>query len=187
MSDNVVNEGSGEENAPEPDVIAQAEEILAEAEVEEDLDELEIMTRERDEFRELAQRLQADFENFRKRSIRQAEDNAARQAGSIVEALLPVLDALDLAQAHLLEADEVSADGQVVLQTRSLLVDTLVKQGLELIAEAGAPFDPTVHEAVVHVADDEGTLEAPIVDDVMRAGYSWRGQVLRPAMVRVKG
>ena len=182
-----MNEGSGENGSPEPDVVAEAEEILAEAEVEEDLDELSVLTRERNELRELAQRLQADFENFRKRSARQAEDNAARQAGSIVEALLPVLDALDLAQAHLLEAEEVSADGQVVLQTRSLLIDTLVKQGLEVIAEPGAVFDPTVHESVVHVADDEGVLEAPIVDEVMRAGYGWRGQVLRPAMVRVKG
>jgi molecular chaperone GrpE len=187
MSDEQRNEDSGEDFSPESDVVSEAEEILAEAEIEEDLDELEIMTRERNELRELAQRLQADFENFRKRSQRQAEDNAARQAGSVVEALLPVLDALDLAQAHLVEADEISADGQVVLQTRSLLLDAMVKQGLEVIAESGAVFDPTVHEAVIHVADEDGTLEAPVVDEVMRAGYAWRGSVIRPAMVRVKG
>ncbi len=187
MSDAGLNEDSGEERSPESDVVSEAEVILAEAEVDEDLDELGLITRERNELRDLAQRLQADFENFRKRSQRQAEDNAARQASSVVEALLPVLDALDLAQAHLAEADEITADGHVILQTRSLLIDALVKQGLDVIAEAGALFDPTVHEAVIHVADEDGTLEAPIVDEVMRAGYAWRGSVIRPAMVRVKG
>ena len=78
MSDAGLNEDSGEERSPESDVVSEAEVILAEAEVDEDLDELGRITRERNELRDLAQRLQADFENFRKRSQRQAEDNAAR-------------------------------------------------------------------------------------------------------------
>ena len=55
--------------------------------------------------------------------------------------------------------------------------------GLERLGEAGEPFDPTVHDAVAHTEGEGG----PLVDEVLRAGYRWRDQVLRPAMVKVKG
>ena len=160
------------------------EETIDALEVEEDLDELTLLAKERDEMRELAQRLQADFENYRKRSARQAEEEAARLSASVISALLPVLDALDLAEAHLDQTAELSADAEALISTRRLFVDTLTKLGLEAVPGAEAPFDPQFHDAVMHV---EGDGDTQVVDEVLRAGYSFRGAVVRPAMVRVRG
>jgi molecular chaperone GrpE len=158
------------------------EEALAE-EVEEDLDELGRALAERDEFREMAQRLQADFENYRKRSAAQAEQTADRRAGEVVVSLLPVLDTFDLAQGHLSEETESSADATALVQARAQLLDILAKLGLAVVPGKDEPFDPQVHDAVAHAEGDGET----VVDEVLRAGYTWRGTVLRPAMVRVRG
>jgi molecular chaperone GrpE len=143
--------------------------------------------RERDEYLDALRRLQADFENYRKRVERQFEELAARGVSALVGRLLPVLDALDLAEDHLLAETPndgaVSAETKALVQARALLLDTLGKEGLERVGAAGEAFDPTVHDAVAH-ADGEG---GPTVDEVLRAGYRWRGQVLRPAMVKVRG
>ena len=155
--------------------------------VEEDLDELGQLAKERDDFREMAQRLQADFENYRKRMARQAEEISSRLVVGLVTNLLPVLDALDLAQAHLGAEAEKTVEAQALLQARSLLFDTLVKEGLVLVPGQGEAFDPQVHDAVAQSEGDEESASGPIVDEVLRAGYSWQGTVVRPAMVRVKG
>jgi molecular chaperone GrpE len=155
------------------------------AELVDDLDELGVLAKERDEFREMAQRLQADFENYKKRVARQGDELAARQVVSLISSLLPVLDALELAQAHVAEG-EASVEAQALVQARNLLVDTLVKQGLEELPGQGCSFDPQVHDAVAHAEGDSSESE-PVIDEVLRAGYAWRGHVVRPAMVRVKG
>ena len=161
------------------DAVEAAEEILAEADVE--VDERSDVERERDEYLATLQRLQADFENYRKRVARQADDAATRAVGELIGKLLPVLDAFDLAVAHFTLAD--SDEGVALAQARGLTLDALAKEGLERIDEVGVTFDPTVHDAVAH---DEGEGDQ-VVDDVLRAGYRWKGAVLRPAMVRVKG
>ena len=117
-------------------------------------------------------RLQAEFENFRKRTVKQQSDLLERAAENLVRELLPVLDIADLAVAH-------GADDQV----GAALFDALGKEGLEKLDPVGNPFDPAEHDAVLH---EEGDGE-PEVIDVMRAGYRWRGRLLRPAMVKVKG
>jgi molecular chaperone GrpE len=143
--------------------------------------------RERDEYLDALRRLQADFENYRKRVERQFEDLAARGVTALLSRLLPVLDALDLAEEHLLA--EAPGDGTLAVETkalvqaRGLLLDTLSKEGLERSGAVGEPFDPTVHDAVAHAEGEDG----PVIDEVLRAGYRWRGQVLRPAMVKVRG
>jgi len=151
---------------------------------------------ERDDYLGALQRVQADFENYRKRVLRQQDEQSARAALGLVEKLLPVLDALDLAVAHIEKtgvdvAESPEAHGLV--HARSLLNETLAKEGLERVDEDGAVFDPLVHDAVAHSAaeapaGDDGTAVAETtVEEVLRAGYRWRGQVLRPAMVRVRG
>ena len=147
------------------------------------VDERSDVERERDEYLDALQRLQADFENYRKRVARSADDAGVRAAGSIIAKLLPVMDAFDLAQAHF---SSDSDEAQALTQARGLLLDTLAKEGLERIDEVGVAFDPQVHDAVAHVNDGEGD-EGQVVDEVLRAGYRWKGAVLRPAMVRVKG
>jgi molecular chaperone GrpE len=137
--------------------------------------------RQRDEYLDALQRLQADFENYRKRVARSSQDAADRASGEVVAKMLPVIDAFDLAAAHFLNAP--SEEAEALAQARGLLQDALAKEGLERIDEVGVPFDPQVHDAVAHIEGDDG----PVVDDVLRAGYRWKGSVLRPAMVRVRG
>jgi molecular chaperone GrpE len=75
-----------------------------------------------------------------------------------------------------------------------MLLDALAKEGLTRVDEAGVPFDPSVHDAVARAEatedEDEDTHaegKEPVIDQVLRSGYQWRGQVLRPAMVSVRG
>jgi len=142
------------------------------------------LERERDDYLDSLQRLQADFENYRKRVARSSEESAVRAAGDVVVKLLPVLDALDLAQAHF--AGVANEEAAAIEQSRALLLDTLAKEGLVRIDDVGVKFEPQIHDAVAHVPGDEAGSEQ-VVDEVLRAGYRWKGAVLRPAMVRVKG
>jgi molecular chaperone GrpE len=150
-------------------------------------DERSEAERQRDEYLETLQRLQADFENYRKRVSRTAEDAATRAAGDIVAKLLPVLDAFDLAAAHF--ADVAGHEGAALAQARGLMLDSLAREGLERVDAVDVPFDPQVHDAVAHVPLAEGgdAAAAPVVVEVLRAGYRWKGAVLRPAMVKVRG
>jgi molecular chaperone GrpE len=144
-------------------------------------DEPSDVERERNEYLETLQRLQAEFENYRKRVAKSSEDAAVRATGALVATLLPVLDAYDLARVHF--EDSTSDEAAALNQARSLLLETLRKDGLERIDKVGVGFDPQVHDAVAHI---EGDGEQ-VVDEILRAGYFWKGAVLRPAMVRVKG
>ena len=135
------------------------------------------MTAERDEYLRLAQSKQAELENFRKRMMKQQYEEVARASGHLVEAMLPVLDAFDYSAAHGEEA---------LAPMREQLLAALSKAGLTRIDSTEAPCDPTVHEAVAHDPADDAE-DAPVVVETMRAGYQWRGQLLRAAMVRVKG
>ncbi|HXQ59356.1 MAG TPA: nucleotide exchange factor GrpE [Acidimicrobiales bacterium] len=149
-------------------------------------DSLEAVRRERDEYLDMVRRVQADFENYKKRTQRQQTDAVERAGENLVSKLLPALDALDLARTHLSDEEKTSADVQAMLQAVSLITDVLAKEGLERIDDAGADFDPTVHDAVEH-APAEGGAGSDVVADVLRAGYRWKGRLVRPAMVRVRG
>jgi molecular chaperone GrpE len=135
---------------------------------------LEAMTAERDQFKDMALRIQADFENYRKRVSAQQTDEIDRATGRTVESLLPVLDACEAAFSH-------GADG--VEPIWSSLLGALQKQGLEVLDLADKPFDPTLADAVAHEPGDG----EPVVAEVLRTGYRWKNRVLRAAMVRVKG
>jgi molecular chaperone GrpE len=152
----------------EDDALAQAEAVI-EADIAS-------IAAERDDYLDALRRLQADFENYKKRTQKQQTELLDRAALHLVERLLPVLDAFDLALAH--------GGGETVEQVGGVLLDTLVKEGLEGIdPKPGELFDPTVHEAVVH---EPGDTE-PQVSELLRAGYRWKGRLLRAAMVKVKG
>ena len=131
--------------------------------------------KERDELKDIALRVQADFENYRKRAASQMGDELDRALGKLVEQLLPVLDACEAAVAHGVEGVE---------QVWSSLIGALQKQGLEALDLAGKPFDPALADAVMH---EEGDGSEPVVLEVLRTGSRWKGRVLRAAMVKVKG
>jgi molecular chaperone GrpE len=173
-------------------VSAAVDEVFA------DDDPLSLALNQRDEYLDSLRRLQAEFENYKKRVMKQQGDQVARAAVSLVEKVLPVLDTLDLATQHLGDAE--SADGRALVAVASQLHDTLAKEGLERIDPLGEEFDPNAHEAVGHLpadgsgedgpeadGSDAGGSGEPVVGQVMRAGYRWRGTVVRPAMVMVRG
>ena len=140
-------------------------------------DEVDLPTAlgQRDEYLALARRVQADFENFRKRAIKQQHDQAEAATARLVESLLPVLDACDSAVIH-------GVDG--VAPVHKALLEALTKAGLEVVGDEGVPFDPTVHEAVLHEAGGGGG--EPLISEVLRTGYLWHGRTLRAAMVKVR-
>ena len=109
---------------------------------------------QRDEYLDSLRRLQADFENYKKRVAKQQSDQVARAALSLVEKLLPVLDTLDLATSHI--GDAGSADGRALVAASSQLRDVLAKEGLERIDPIGEEFDPNAHEAVGQVPAEAG-------------------------------
>ena len=153
----------------------------------EEADHREALARERDEYLLALQRTQADFENYRKRVARLQEEQSARASGQLVDKLLPVLDTLDLAEAHLNESLDITEDGKALRAAHAMLTDILDKEGLERLDQREVAFDPSMHDAVAHTEGEPGERGEPVVEDVLRAGYRWKGQVLRPAMVRVRG
>jgi molecular chaperone GrpE len=174
--------------------------------VEEDLEQiLSVARHERDEYLDMLRRVQADFENYKKRMMRQQTELLERAAQQLVEKLLPALDAFELARTHLGDAADLSDEGKALLQASALLFDSLAKEGLERTDDLGQPFDPTTQEAVEHDttpvepgASAEGVEiggpesneirhAGPVVVGVLRPGYRWKGRVIRPAMVKVRG
>ena len=202
----------GVPDAGESDDVVDAE-ILDAADVSAAVDEafadddpLALALNQRDEYLDSLRRLQAEFENYKKRVVKQQSDQVARAAVSLVEKVLPVLDTLDLATQHLGDAE--SPDGRALVAVAGQLLDVLAKEGLERIDPLGEEFDPNAHEAVGHLPAEEpepvdadpdtgvsrggdphetGGSGEPVVGQVMRAGYRWRGTVVRPAMVMVRG
>jgi molecular chaperone GrpE len=194
--------GSGREPPASTDEGFDAGSAEVPTEEESDLvdveDECTRVTAERDEYLDALRRLQAEFENFRKRTLRQQTDLLSRASEAVVERLFPVLDALDLALAHVGDDEATAAHLRGALgQINSLLRETLAQEGLERIDAADVPFDPTIHDAVAHIPRDEPddvdagaelpADDGPQVVEVMRTGYRLKGRVLRPAMVKVKG
>lgn len=129
-------------------------------------------------------RVQADFENLKKRVEREAEETRRQAAAALIGRILPVLDNFERALSAEAGA-ETNADALrrgVALIFRQML-DELRKEGLEAIESVGQTFDPEVHEAV-----ETGSVpEFPndVVIEELQRGYRLRGRVLRPALVRV--
>lgn len=144
--------------------------------VEDLVRDLERVTAERDRYLDASRRIQAEFENYRKAVAKREVEARERANESLVNEILPVLDACDGALA---------SGATDVEPVRASLFDALVKQGLDRIDDAEAPFDPERHDAVMH--EPAESAEGPVVAQVLRAGYSWKGRVVRPAMVKVRG
>ena len=167
MSDNTEELQDNSSEATIDEAVEAAEEV-----VEHDIEQL---LKERDEFKDIALRLQADFENYKKRVATNLADDIDRATGRLAEALLPVLDACEAAFTHGVEGVE---------PIWSSLIGTLSKQGLVALDLLDKPFNPENSEAVMH---EEGDGGEPVVVEILRTGYEWKGRVLRAAMVKVKG
>ncbi len=126
-----------------------------------------------------AQRIQAEFNNYRKRNASLRTDSLDEGARETIKAMLPVLDNFDRAMAA---ADE-SAFAKGIEQIRKQYIETLQKSGLEEIPAEGS-FDPNLHDAVIR--DDEGEGESGTITAVLQKGYMVKGRIIRHTMVKVK-
>ena len=155
-------------------------EVLAE-----DVDELTATAAQRDEYLALAQRTQADFENYRKRAAREAALAESRGLTRLARELLPALDNLDRALAHAADADADATlmDGLRLVQRE--LLGALERAGITAFGEGGEEFDPEFHEAVAQ-QPVAGFAPGQIVE-VYQPGYRLSGGVIRAARVLVAG
>jgi molecular chaperone GrpE len=175
-----MTEHEEQRQAAEPeDAPVQAEAEVKEL-VEQDLDELLTKAEaERDEYLALAQRTQADFENYRKRMAREVGAAESRGIAKVVKEILPALDNLELAL-------QAAGDGEVAdgfKLVRNEFLAALARLGIEPYSPEGEPFDPSEHEAMSQLPV-EG-VETGTVASVYQQGYRIDGTILRPARVVV--
>jgi molecular chaperone GrpE len=128
-------------------------------------------------------RLQAEFDNYRKRVLKEQTTAIDMASEPVVRRLLEVVDDFELALMAATEKPDFDRFLHGVELVYAKLLDALRAEGLERIEADGKPFDPEQHEALMQTGDGDGD---PIVADVLRPGYTLRGRVIRPAGVRVE-
>lgn len=160
------------------------EEQAVEAEVEEtpETTELDEARRQAAEYLDHLQRLKAEFENYRKRVLKEQTRAIELASEDLVLKLLSILDDFELALVAAEQKPDLEKFLQGVEMVYAKLVDTLRSEGLERIEAKGKPFDPELHEALFQGGDDPGE---PFVAEVLRNGYTLKGKVVRPAGVKV--
>ena len=156
----------------------ETEEPVSEQAAEDEPTELDIVTRQRDEYLDSLRRTAAEFDNYRKRVARDQQSLVARAAERLVKELLPILDDLERALQSAEEHEEAKLEEGVRLVERSLRA-ALEREGLQEI-ETDGPFDPHVHEALL--AQPSEAEEGSVIQ-VLQKGYRLGDRVLRPARV----
>jgi molecular chaperone GrpE len=169
-----VSEGGESPDIAEPEV---------HAEPEPEPDPLEVAKAEAARIRDQLLRTAADFDNFKKRSRREATDAEARGRDEVFRELLPVFDNLERAVQHSEGTTDIQALADGIRMVMKQFVDTLGRMGIERLSAVGKPFDPAVHEAIQHMETSEfppGTIAAEA-----QSGYRQGDRLLRPALVVV--
>ncbi|MGA2453380.1 MAG: nucleotide exchange factor GrpE [Solirubrobacteraceae bacterium] len=174
--------GVGSDGSPGGSEAEAAIEVDEGLEIEGELDELVRTAKQRDDYLALAQRTQADFENYRKRVAREAAAARDRGVGSLAKELLPALDNLDRALEAAAEDDPLL---QGVRLVRAELKTALARAGIESFCPLGEVFDPAVHEAVATAEQAPGGSPSGTVVEVYQDGYRLGEGILRPARVVV--
>jgi len=169
-------------DAPEQHGASASASVEEAEEIEGDLEELVKTAKQRDDYLALAQRTQADFENYRKRVAREAAAARDRGVGSLAKELLPALDNLDRALEAAAEDDPLL---QGVRLVRTELKAALARAGIESFCPLGEQFDPSLHEAVATAAQPPGGAPSGTVVEVYQDGYRLGEGILRPARVVV--
>ena len=145
------------------------------------------LTDEKKRNEELLTRLkyaQADLENYRKRMDRELKEAGEAPVRSLISKLLVVSDELDLAAQHSAVSQRNGELREGIEMVQRNLWSALESSGVERIESVGKPFDPSLHEAVERVQG--GSHEEDVVVEEIRPGYTFRGQLLRPSMVKVE-
>lgn len=183
--DNVVEEES-KSNSEEEIEIIDTEEAEGnsgeESEAEALQKDIQSLQQEKEETYQRMLRLQAEFDNFKKRSQKEKEADRKYKSQDLVNELLPVMDNFERAlKIEVTEATSSLIDGITMVYKQ--LQDALKSQGVEVIEAEGKEFDPNEHHAVMQIEDDE--MESNIVAEELQKGYKLKDRVIRPAMVKV--
>lgn len=170
------NKKSTPENAEE----IKNEEVSTESvEIDvENIDPVAMAQAKMEEYKDLAQRTQADFDNFRKRNVEAVKQARADGGNDVVLSMLPVLDTVEIAINMI--SDEATKSGVQLIQKK--FQEVFAKYGVKEIDALGSEFDPNLHNAVMQVEDEEN---AGKVVEVLQKGYTRDGKVIRPSMVKV--
>jgi molecular chaperone GrpE len=166
---------------PEEEPVTSRDEAGEPSGEEDPANEEERIVEEPVDYLELAQRIQADFENYRKRAAREAAAAGERAKSGLVRELLPIVDNLERALASAEDGEQHLAEG--VRLVHAELIAVLERNGIQQFDPAGDKFDPSEHEAL-SVRNDG---EPGVVLEVVERGYRANGTVLRPARVVVSG
>ena len=180
-----------EEEQKTPDVEEATEESSApkDSPVSEDTEELTIeelleqSRREKEDLYEKVLRAAADFENFRKRTIREKDELRKFALSGLIEDLLPAMDNLELGLVSAENHPEAKAISEGFRMVAQQLVTILQSNGLECVDPEGEVFDPNFHESVAVQPSDD--VEDHKIIQVVRKGYSLNGRILRAANVIV--
>ncbi len=168
------------EEEPEKETRSEKKKVKKlEAELEKQSKLLESKESELSVLNDKYMRMMAEYDNYRRRSAKEREDVYSDAYGEAISAMLPVIDNLERA-ANFSESDKVQEGIALTFKSFS---ETLTKLGIESFGQVGEPFDPTIHNAVMHVEDE--SLGESVITDVFQKGYRKGDKIIRHAMVKV--
>ncbi|GGM31165.1 protein GrpE [Paraliobacillus quinghaiensis] len=175
----------------EKDVVEEVEdveqEIVEETDREDDQStsgsKVEALQKEKDEVYQRLLRVQAEYDNFRKRTQKEKEAERKYRSQSLITELLPVVDNFERALQTDVNGDGAKQFVDGIKMVYRQLSDALEKEGVEVIPTKGEAFDPHLHQAVMQVEDDQ--YDSNVVVEELQKGYKLKDRVIRPAMVKV--
>ncbi|SDN43888.1 nucleotide exchange factor GrpE [Alkalicoccus daliensis] len=179
-----VQEASETENnaSSEAEDIEEAEEENAE-EVSPEAEEIEQLKAELEEAQNRNIRLQADYDNFRRRTKKEKEEAAKFKSQKLAESLLPAIDNFERALTIEPETEEAKNLLQGMKMVYNQISEALQSEQVKAMDTVGQPFDPHMHQAVMQV-EEEG-YESNVIVEELQKGYTLNDKVIRPAMVKV--
>jgi molecular chaperone GrpE len=197
FKENKQHQAEAEEVTDAAEVIEEDQNTLADAEAEivdneadateseetEEVDETEQLRQQLEEQQNKYLRLLADYDNFKRRSVKEREAAEKFRSQVLLVDLLPVLDNFERALAIEAKGEEAASLMKGVQMVHSSLLEAVKREGLEEIKALGEVFDPHVHQAVMQEKDE--SAEPGAVLQELQKGYSLKGRILRPAMVKV--
>ena len=146
-------------------------------------EEYEAVRKEADNYKDMYQRLMAEFDHYKKRTIKEREGNQLDAKLSVLTKLLPVLDNMERAEASFTQEATVETLKQGLEMVFRQIKEVMDSEGVEYIEAKGVEFDPQVHNAVMHIEDE--TCDDNIIVEEFQKGYQCKGKVLRHSMVKV--
>ncbi|GAA0408568.1 nucleotide exchange factor GrpE [Paenibacillus motobuensis] len=175
----------GQSHEAEEQMAPEAEAASTNASDNKANEELDKLQAELEEQQQRLLRVQADYDNFRRRTVKEKEDLAKYASAKLISELLPVIDNFERALGTVSDNEEVVAYSKGVEMIIRQFENVLQAEGLKKMEAVGEAFNPEFHQAIMQVESDE--YEEGIVVEEVQSGYLLKDKVLRPAMVKVSG